>query len=279
RRGLRALSAPARAPHAARRDAFGRRAADARARPGADGQAAAADARRAEPGPGTAHRARDHAHRSRPAHDRRLDPARRAERARRAPGRRPWLRARDGRHRARRHLRRAERKPEGRRVVPRIGQTHERKEGSPRVTRRYSNPLLAEPARAMPRHVAIIGAGSIGPDIGYYLKSALPGLALTLVDLAQPALDAALGRFRSYADKAVARGKMKAHEAEAVLRDLNGTTDYDAIAPCDWVLEAATENLDLKRRIFADVEKRVADDAIITSNTSSLPAARIFAQL
>jgi len=147
------------------------------------------------------------------------------------------------------------------------------------VTRRYSNPLLAEPARAMPRHVAIIGAGSIGPDIGYYLKSALPGLALTLVDLAQPALDAALGRFRSYADKAVARGKMKAHEAEAVLRDLNSTTDYDAIAPCDWVLEAATENLDLKRRIFADVEKRVADDAIITSNTSSLPAARIFAQL
>lgn len=147
------------------------------------------------------------------------------------------------------------------------------------MTRRYSNPLLAEPARAMPRHVAIIGAGSIGPDIGYYLKSALPGLALTLVDLAQPALDAALGRFRSYADKAVARGKMKAHEAEAVLRDLNGTTDYDAIAPCDWVLEAATENLDLKRRIFADVEKRVADDAIITSNTSSLPAARIFAQL
>ena len=147
------------------------------------------------------------------------------------------------------------------------------------MTRRYSNPLLAEPARAMPRHVAIIGAGSIGPDIGYYLKSALPGLALTLVDLAQPALDAALGRFRSYADKAVARGKMKAHEAEAVLRDLNSTTDYDAIAPCDWVLEAATENLDLKRRIFADVEKRVADDAIITSNTSSLPAARIFAQL
>jgi enoyl-CoA hydratase/3-hydroxyacyl-CoA dehydrogenase len=144
---------------------------------------------------------------------------------------------------------------------------------------RFSNPLLAEPTRAMPRHVAIIGAGSIGPDIGYYLKSALPGLALTLVDLAQPALDSAIARFREYAGKAVARGKMKPHEAEAVLRDVNGTTDYDAIAGCDWVLEAATENLELKRRIFADVEKRVSDDAIITSNTSSLPAARIFSQL
>lgn len=147
------------------------------------------------------------------------------------------------------------------------------------MNRRFSNPLLAEPVRTMPRHVAIIGAGSIGPDIGYYLKSALPGLTLTLVDLAQPALDAALARLRGYAEKAVARGKMKPHHAEAVLRDLHGTTDYDAIAGCDWVLEAATENLALKRRIFADVEKRVADDAVITSNTSSLPAARIFSAL
>ncbi len=144
---------------------------------------------------------------------------------------------------------------------------------------RFLNPLLAEPARAMPRHIGIVGAGSIGPDIGYYLKSALPGLELTLVDLAQPALDAALARFRGYAEKAVARGKMKAPDAEGVLRDVRGTTDYDAIAGCDWVLEAATENLALKRRIFADVEKRVAEDAIITSNTSSLPAARIFSEL
>ena len=75
---------------------------------------------------------------------------------------------------------------------------------------RFANPLLQPPAWPMPRHVAIIGAGSIGPDIGYYLKSALPGLALTLIDLQQPALDAALARFHGYADKAVARGKMKA---------------------------------------------------------------------
>ncbi len=147
------------------------------------------------------------------------------------------------------------------------------------MNRRFSNPLLAEPTRAMPQHVAIIGAGSIGPDIGYYLKSALPGLKLTLVDLAQPALDSAIGRFRGYADKAVARRKMKPQQAEQVLQNVHGTTDYDALAGCDWVLEAATENLELKRRIFADVEKRVAPDAIITSNTSSLPAARIFAQL
>jgi enoyl-CoA hydratase/3-hydroxyacyl-CoA dehydrogenase len=144
---------------------------------------------------------------------------------------------------------------------------------------RFANPLLQPPAWPMPRHVAIIGAGSIGPDIGYYLKSALPGLALTLIDLQQPALDAALARFRGYAEKAVARGKMKAGQAQAVLADVRTSTDYDAISGADWVLEAATENLALKRRIFADVEARISPDAIITSNTSSLPAARIFADL
>lgn len=144
---------------------------------------------------------------------------------------------------------------------------------------RFANPLLQPPAWPMPRHVAIIGAGSIGPDIGYYLKSALPGLALTLIDLQQTALDAALARFRGYAEKAVARGKMKAGQAQAVLADVRTSTDYDAISGADWVLEAATENLALKRRIFADVEARISPDAIITSNTSSLPAARIFADL
>ncbi|CAG0958773.1 enoyl-CoA hydratase / 3-hydroxyacyl-CoA dehydrogenase [Burkholderiales bacterium] len=142
---------------------------------------------------------------------------------------------------------------------------------------RHANPLLAAPSRPLPRRVAIVGAGSIGPDIGYYLKSALPGLSLTLVDVAQAPLDAALARFGDYARKAVARGKVGAEEAAAVTRDLRGSLDYDAIADCDWVIEAATENLALKRRIFAEVEARVASDAIVTSNTSSLPASRIFA--
>ncbi|MBK6804162.1 MAG: enoyl-CoA hydratase/isomerase family protein [Betaproteobacteria bacterium] len=144
---------------------------------------------------------------------------------------------------------------------------------------RYANPLVAAPTRPLPRHVAIIGAGSIGPDIGYYLKSALPGIELTLVDVAQAPIDAALKRLADYAQKAVARGRMSADESAAVMRGVRGTVDYDAIRGCDWVIEAATENLALKRRIFAEVEARVADDAIVTSNTSSLPAARIFADM
>jgi len=143
----------------------------------------------------------------------------------------------------------------------------------------YQNPLLSKPARALPRRVAVVGAGTIGPDIGYYLKSALPELELVLVDVAQAALDLAVGRFGEYAKKSVKRGKMSEADAAAVIRRVTATTDYEAIRGCDWVLEAATENIDLKRRIFARVEGLVAPEAIITSNTSSLPAAQIFSQL
>jgi len=147
------------------------------------------------------------------------------------------------------------------------------------VNVRLANPLLATPIRPLPRHVAVIGAGSIGPDIGYWIKSALPGIDLTLVDVAQPAIDAALRRLDGYAQKAVARGKSSRAQADAILHGIRGSVDYDALSGADWVIEAATENLGLKRRIFAAVEARVADDALVSSNTSSLPAARIFAAM
>ncbi len=142
-----------------------------------------------------------------------------------------------------------------------------------------ANPLLHTPVRPLPKHVAIIGAGTIGPDIGYYLKSALPQLRLTLVDVNQTAIDKALQRCQDYAKKAVAKGKMSEQQATAVVANISGTTDYAQLADCDWVIEAATENMALKRRIFAQVESVVRPDVLITSNTSSLPAARIFAEL
>ena len=143
----------------------------------------------------------------------------------------------------------------------------------------HLNPLLHTPARPLPKRVAIIGAGTIGPDIGYYLKTALPDLELVLIDVAQPAIDRALQRFQDYSKKAMARGKMSEAQAAAVARGVSGSLDYEAMRGCDWVLEAATENLALKRRIFAQVEAIVAPDAIITSNTSSLPASLIYSEL
>ena len=143
----------------------------------------------------------------------------------------------------------------------------------------YANPLLFRPNRPLPRTVAVIGAGTIGPDIGYYLKSALPDLNIFLVDVAQSALDRAAQRFHSYAEKAVARGKMSEAAAKRVTSNLHTTLDYEKIRDADWVIEAATENLELKRRIFSRVESVVSSEALITSNTSSLPAGQIFSEL
>ncbi len=141
------------------------------------------------------------------------------------------------------------------------------------------NPLLITPSRALPKCVAIVGAGTIGPDIGYYLKSEIPGLKMYLVDVDQEKLDSALNRFSAYAEKGLARRKLTQAQAAGVMENLTATLDYAAIADADWVIEAATEDLALKRRIYATLESIVASDTIITSNTSSLPAAQIFAEL
>ena len=138
------------------------------------------------------------------------------------------------------------------------------------------NPLLLKPKRPLPQEMAVIGAGTIGPDIGFYLKSALPDTTLHLVDISEQALKQSQDRLNGYAGKAVDRRKMKPDQAEAVLANINYTSDYEAIKKAGLVIEAATEDIPLKQKIFALVESIVSEDAIITSNTSSIPADRIF---
>ena len=58
----------------------------------------------------------------------------------------------------------------------------------------YNNPLIGVPSKALPKHIGIIGAGTIGPDIAYYLKSAIPDLSLVLIDIVEDQLEQALKR-------------------------------------------------------------------------------------
>lgn len=141
------------------------------------------------------------------------------------------------------------------------------------------NPLLGSPRRDLPKHVAIVGAGTIGPDIGYYLKVAIPDMTLTLVDVREEALAACLTRFEGYAQKAVDRKKMKPEAVSGILANIVTSTDYDAMKGADLVIEAATENVSLKKKIFAMIEERVSPEAIIASNTSSIPASWLFDDL
>ncbi len=141
------------------------------------------------------------------------------------------------------------------------------------------NPLLIKPERPLPKEVAIIGAGAIGPDIGYYLKSALPEIKLFLVDIVEEPLKSAERRLAGYVKKALDRGKMKEARAKTVLENVAYTLDFSQIKNCDLVIEAATENISLKQRLFAQIEEIVNEDAIITSNTSAIPADRLFLKM
>jgi len=141
------------------------------------------------------------------------------------------------------------------------------------------NPLLIQPTRPLPDEVAVIGAGTIGPDIGYYLKSAMPDCRLYLLDVVEKPLEQAEKRIAGYTQKAIDRKKMKPEKAAAVRENIVYTTDYEQIKNCKLVIEAATEDIPLKQKIFGMVEEIVSDKTIITSNTSSIPADRIFAKM
>jgi enoyl-CoA hydratase/3-hydroxyacyl-CoA dehydrogenase len=143
----------------------------------------------------------------------------------------------------------------------------------------FINPFLIKPDRPLPEQMAVIGAGSIGPDIGYYMRRAMPDKRLYLVDIVEEPLKRAETRFRSYAEKGVARKKMTEEQARAVLENIVYTTDYEQVKDCSLVIEAATENLDLKQEIFGTLEGVVGEGAILTSNTSSIPADRIFSKM
>jgi len=143
----------------------------------------------------------------------------------------------------------------------------------------YYNPLIAKPERPMPQVVAIVGAGTIGPDIGYYLKSSLPDIRLYLVDIVEKPLENAQKKIEGYIQKAIEKKKMTEEKSRAVGTNIHYTMDYRDIKQTDLVIEAATENLEVKRKIFAQVEEIVGSETIITSNTSSIPAERIFSQM
>ncbi|MEJ2158281.1 MAG: 3-hydroxyacyl-CoA dehydrogenase/enoyl-CoA hydratase family protein [Desulfobacteraceae bacterium] len=142
-----------------------------------------------------------------------------------------------------------------------------------------NNPFLIQPDRALPDEMAVIGAGNIGPDIAYFLRTGFPEKKLYLVDVEEEPLKKAEKRFQTYAQKGVAYKKLTESQAEAVLKNIVYTTDYSQLAGCGLVIEAATENLDLKRKIFTGLEEIVDDNAILTSNTSGIPADQIFSSL
>ena len=96
--------------------------------------------------------------------------------------------------------------------------------------------------------VAVLGLGLLGGSVARAVRSR--GVAARVVG--------ATRRIDAYVNKGLERGKLTSQQADGVRTRLVTSLDYSAIAHCDWVLEAATENLELKRTIFSQVESMVS---------------------
>ncbi|NUO49369.1 MAG: 3-hydroxyacyl-CoA dehydrogenase/enoyl-CoA hydratase family protein [Polyangiaceae bacterium] len=126
--------------------------------------------------------------------------------------------------------------------------------------------------------VGVIGSGAIGPDLAYGFLTALsrePGSKVFLVDIKQEALDAGVARISGYVKKGVARGKIAPAAAKAILGALVPTRELSALKDCDYVLEAASEDLVIKQKILAELEGIVKPSCLVGFATSGLPRKQI----
>lgn len=131
------------------------------------------------------------------------------------------------------------------------------------------------------RKLAIIGAGHIGPDIAlHFARNLAPkGVETVLVDIAEEALVEAREKFERKVDRAAVAGAIPADRAGIIKDSIVYTTDYGRIAGANLVLEAATEDEAVKRRIFEEVERICDDDCILLSNSSHMQPEDIFRNL
>jgi 3-hydroxybutyryl-CoA dehydrogenase len=119
--------------------------------------------------------------------------------------------------------------------------------------------------------VGVLGCGLMGHGITQICAQA--GWDVVVREVDQESLDKGIGKIEKQLGRSVEKGKMEQADADLVRGRINPTLDYGELADCDLVIEAITEDLDLKKEVWAEVDGIVKDDAFFASNTSSLPVA------
>ncbi|TDB85520.1 3-hydroxybutyryl-CoA dehydrogenase [Actinomadura sp. KC216] len=123
--------------------------------------------------------------------------------------------------------------------------------------------------------VGVVGLGTMGAGIAEVL--ARGGLAVVGVEVDRDALERGRGHLESSTGRAVKRGRLTAEAQQEILGRVALTTDFADLGDCDLVIEAVPERLDLKRRVFAELDRVCRADAVLATNTSSLPVTDIAA--
>ena len=127
----------------------------------------------------------------------------------------------------------------------------------------------------MAGRLAVIGAGLMGSGIAQV--SAQAGWDVVLRDVTDAALERALGTVRKSYERFVSKGTLDAAEAEAALARITTTTDLEAAADADIVVEAVFESIEVKSDVFTVLDRVCKDGAVLASNTSAIPITRIAA--
>lgn len=127
--------------------------------------------------------------------------------------------------------------------------------------------------------IGVIGSGNIGPDIAFHFAQNLKDTPIIVVDISEKALERGRGRITESVNKLVKRGKIKEEEGENILNNLHWTTDYSSLSGVNLVIEAATEDITIKHKIFSQLEQIVSDDTILASNSSHMEPEEIFAKV
>lgn len=123
--------------------------------------------------------------------------------------------------------------------------------------------------------VGVIGAGTMGNGIAQMLAAS--GYRVTMTDVSDSAVQRGLGVVGSSLDRLIKKEKMTPAEKETVLARISTSTDLTVLADHDLVIEAATENLDLKLKLFQQLDSLLKPEAIIASNTSSISITKLAA--
>ncbi|MFJ6742490.1 3-hydroxyacyl-CoA dehydrogenase NAD-binding domain-containing protein [Streptomyces sp. NPDC091279] len=119
------------------------------------------------------------------------------------------------------------------------------------------------------RRVAVLGAGMMGAGIAYACARA--GIDVVLKDVSAAAADQGKDHARTLCAKAVSRGRTSQEKADALLARITPTAEAADLAGCDAVIEAVFEDSSLKHKVFQEIQHVVAPDALLCSNTSTLP--------
>ena len=126
------------------------------------------------------------------------------------------------------------------------------------------------------KNIAVIGAGTMGNGIAHVFAQS--GYQVNLIDISTEALDKALATIEKNLDRMVAKEKITQENKQSTLDNLSKITDLKkGVEAADLVVEAATENMDIKLSIFKDMDQHAPEHCILSTNTSSISITKIAA--